>query len=448
MKIGSLALPLMLAVLALPCATRATTPVSGNLKDLGTIPVGQGAYIRFTLRGCQGSQPTVPNVALLGGPGQPYYKDFVFDANGIVSGTLYSTRDSTGILGGEIECPTNIFTAAWYGMTIWIGGRAGPETPVHARNGVTLDIGTVPPLAGNPVITAPNGDSVYARLDGGNQPFSGSITAPNVTATSQLKSTVATGTAPLAITSTTVVPNLNAQLHGGLAAPASAIVGISDAQALTSKTFDISANTLKSSSNTAGHVPRNNGTQYVDGQLAASDLSDGVTGSGSIVKATAIQGTDANVLSSGTVSGTGVTLCTDANGGATTSGCTPGGVTEMALTANGQTSLTIVCQEGASGSNLCAETFFAKAHTLVRLTYNLSQAPATCSPNAVIAVRDVTAGSNLTTITVNQGVAGFVDSGALSIATTAGHKFLVGTNTAAAGCGTVPNANTISAVFQ
>lgn len=33
------------------------------------------------------------------------------------------------------------------------------------------------------------------------------------------------------------------------------------------------------------------------------------------------QGTDSNVLTSGTVSGTGTSLCTDANGGATTSGC-------------------------------------------------------------------------------------------------------------------------------
>lgn len=39
----------------------------------------------------------------------------------------------------------------------------------------------------------------------------------------------------------------------------------------------------------------------------------------------AMQGTDTKVLSSGTVSGTGLTLCTDANGGATTSGCPNGG---------------------------------------------------------------------------------------------------------------------------
>jgi hypothetical protein len=49
----------------------------------------------------------------------------------------------------------------------------------------------------------------------------------------------------------------------------------------------------------------------------------GNTGSstGKVVLAAAVQGSDANVLSAGAVSGTGATLCTDANGGATTNGC-------------------------------------------------------------------------------------------------------------------------------
>src|SRR5574337_477676 len=43
--------------------------------------------------------------------------------------------------------------------------------------------------------------------------------------------------------------------------------------------------------------------------------------------AKAFQGTDTKVMTSGTVSGTGASLCTDANGGATTSGC--GGSTDL-----------------------------------------------------------------------------------------------------------------------
>jgi hypothetical protein len=106
---------------------------------------------------------------------------------------------------------------------------------------------------------------------GGGTPGSGAFTT--ISASGQITSTVSTGTPPLVIASTTQVTNLNAQLHGGLAAPASAILGLTDTQAPTNKTFDISANTLKNSSNTAGHVPRNNGTQYTDAQLGFSDLN-------------------------------------------------------------------------------------------------------------------------------------------------------------------------------
>jgi hypothetical protein len=37
-------------------------------------------------------------------------------------------------------------------------------------------------------------------------------------------------------------------------------------------TYDISANTFKTSTNTAGHYPRNNGTQYVDATIAGADI--------------------------------------------------------------------------------------------------------------------------------------------------------------------------------
>jgi hypothetical protein len=60
----------------------------------------------------------------------------------------------------------------------------------------------------------------------------------------QITSTVATGTAPFSIASTTQVTNLNAQLHGGLSAPASAIVGVNDTQTLSAKT--LSAPTINS----------------------------------------------------------------------------------------------------------------------------------------------------------------------------------------------------------
>jgi hypothetical protein len=56
-------------------------------------------------------------------------------------------------------------------------------------------------------------------------------------------------------------------------------------------------------------IPLGNGS----GQIAASQIAS-----------TSLQGTDTKVLTAGTVVGTGSTLCTDANGGATTSGCAGG----------------------------------------------------------------------------------------------------------------------------
>jgi len=51
------------------------------------------------------------------------------------------------------------------------------------------------------------------------------------------------------------------------------IVELTLPQTMTNKTFDISANTLKNPTNTAGHYPRNNGTQYVDGTIQSADVT-------------------------------------------------------------------------------------------------------------------------------------------------------------------------------
>lgn len=60
----------------------------------------------------------------------------------------------------------------------------------------------------------------------------------------------------------------------------------------------------------------------------------------------ALQGTDTSVLSSGTVSGTGSTLCTDANGGATTTGCLGSGV----VSANNGSANELAIYTSAGGS--------------------------------------------------------------------------------------------------
>jgi len=58
---------------------------------------------------------------------------------------------------------------------VFLNGKAGPETPIHAKNGATIDITNVTPITTTPVITAPTGDSSYLRLDAGNSPVTGSL---------------------------------------------------------------------------------------------------------------------------------------------------------------------------------------------------------------------------------------------------------------------------------
>ena len=67
-----------------------------------------------------------------------------------------------------------------------------------------------------------------------------------------------------------------------------------------------------------GTVVLTSGAQtLISKTLTSPVINTGVTG-------TAIQGTDTLLMSAGTVTGTGASLCTDANGGATTSGCPAG----------------------------------------------------------------------------------------------------------------------------
>src|SRR6185312_5272509 len=169
-------------LLLLLCASPvfATTTVTGTIQNLGTQTVGAGTFVRFWLRGCAGNQPRVNGTALIAPTnGGVFYFDMVANASGQVSGTLYSPRDAAGTGNGEIECGGSL-TAVWYGMQAFVNGKGGPEVPIAAKIGATIDISNVTPLTTNPVVASPTGDTTYARLDGGNTPFTGGISVPSL----------------------------------------------------------------------------------------------------------------------------------------------------------------------------------------------------------------------------------------------------------------------------
>lgn len=177
---------------------------------------------------------------------------------------------------------------------------------------------------------------------------------------------------------------------------------------LQNKTFDVSLNTLKAAVNTAGHVPRNNGTQYVDSTLAASDLSNGVTGSGAVVlqntptiatpvingasTGTGVQGTDSKLATASvTASSTGQTVCMDANGGITNGPCG----------ANSGRN-TSVCSTGAGAGSTCS-TAVSLDHTEPDTNYATS---VTCvGPTQFPFILGVTKSTTQVTVTLVNGTA-------------------------------------------
>lgn len=129
----------------------------------------------------------------------------------------------------------------------------------------------------------------------GTPNFSNGFLATTGTFSGQIISTLATGTPPLVVASTTQVANLNvSQLEGA--------------------TWE-SPGTIGSTTPNTGKFTTLNATTSL--ALAGS------------TPLTSVQGTDVKVLSAGTVSGTTKPLCTDANGGATTTGCFNAGITQI-----------------------------------------------------------------------------------------------------------------------
>ena len=129
---------------------------------------------------------------------------------------------------------TGIITFA-SGQTFPGGGGGGTGTITGVTAGTDLTGGgTTGTVTLNLNTTAT--DARYSRLAAanaftGNQSVTGSVSATGTVSGNQLVSSVATGTAPLVVTSTTAVPNLNASLLGGKAA--TAFVSLSSANTFT-----------------------------------------------------------------------------------------------------------------------------------------------------------------------------------------------------------------------
>ncbi len=249
-----------------PLASGGVTPVSGLL----TVCPGNGlvttaasvtsnvATLTF------GSSPITAgfvsgrNVFVFGFSGTDIYFNGTFAITGVTSSTvtyaLTHANNSASTTGGAIQTPT---ASSGCSPTTTVYSDQLLSTPITQPFGtdpngnaqfwaspgtyyVALSASGVNPIPFNvatiPLVPNANGTYTLGTIS------VTSISTATLSASGQITSTVSTGTAPFSIASTTVVPNLNAQLHNGLTAPASAILGLTDTQSPTNKTFDITSN--------------------------------------------------------------------------------------------------------------------------------------------------------------------------------------------------------------
>jgi hypothetical protein len=164
------------------------TTVTGNIKDLSGTSNTAGVAVQMSLKWAGGGIPRVNGTTLLASQNASGAERLAFQltvnpSTGAITGTVYSTRDAAGTGNGEIEINGSL-TSCYYEVQLIKNGRTAFSFPVHAKNGVSLDLTSVTPITVSPVVVAPTGDTTYARLDGGNAPFTGQVVGKNGTVAS------------------------------------------------------------------------------------------------------------------------------------------------------------------------------------------------------------------------------------------------------------------------
>jgi hypothetical protein len=95
------------------------------------------------------------------------------------------------------------------------------------------------------------------------------------------------------------------------------------------------------------------------------------------------------------------------------------------------------------GMNLFVPSY---SHTLTRFDAIVSVGPYYCTTNAVVAIKDITTGTILTSLTITTGV--IQDSGPLSVQMTGGDTFAFVSTGGASGCQVFPGGVTFTAVYE
>ncbi len=255
-------------------------------------------------------------------------------------------------------------------ISLYQYGFASPFTPSTTDEGVVTapTVTYAATVLGqiNQTATITNAGGFVATIDPtgltGNQTF----TPPNASGTLALMSGTPTsnavlkGTGTAAIASGCIIDSSN-----NLSCPGTVTSGTGSGVA---GTLDLTQGTLPGSfpANTASiYSPTSISTSY-QWRMPVADAAGAIVSSGAgtpgVLSIKGIQGTDTNLLSSGTISGTGASLCTDANGGATTTGCSGGG--SVSITGTSPVVLTPSPTTGTGVVSIASSPTFNGATTL------------------------------------------------------------------------------------
>lgn len=175
------------------------------------------------------------------------------------------------------------------GSTPFVGiGTTAPQQKLDVRGNVKADafygdgsfLSNVTAIVTGSFVVAASGIYTGSSVGIGTSSFNQRLNVGGAVEATRFVSTVSTGTAPLSVQSTTVVPNLNATLLNGKAAPAGNIVGDGDVQTLTNKTLTSPFINVIRNGSANLNVPTTSGT--IIHTNAVGIITSGVYGSGSI----------------------------------------------------------------------------------------------------------------------------------------------------------------------
>ena len=186
------------------------SPIAGIIAGVEAItaaPTGYGLYARQL-------SSTAPGVA----PTGVYAQSDSPNGAGMRAWEPYASGATFGLVGGAASTGGTAIQAT---ETATSGSTFGLVAKVSSPTGTgALILNNASGTITGPLIQAKTNSGVQFFVDG-----SGNVNAAGSFSGMRLISTVATGTAPLQVASTTVVPNLNASLLGGIAASAFAPAG-------------------------------------------------------------------------------------------------------------------------------------------------------------------------------------------------------------------------------